>query len=239
MTPHNSAPKGAIAPFVLLPGDPLRAQWVASQFLTDVKEVTSIRNMLGFSGIYKGCKVSVLGSGMGGPSAGIYSYELFDHYEVEAIIRIGTCGGFATSMNPGDIIFPLTASTDSNWAHQYSLMGTYSPSVDYPLLERAVEITKKEGLSYYAGMVFSSDLFSSYSALGEKCWEKWALMGALAQDMETYALYSTAAYLNKRALSILTMTDNCATGISFEDDQRMEGNRNMAHIALETIIQQT
>lgn len=236
MSVHINGAVGDIASTVLLPGDPERAYWVASTFLDEAKEVTNVRGMRGFTGFYKGAKVSVMGSGMGSPSVGIYSYELFTHYKVDSIIRIGTCGGFRSEMNLGDLIFPLTASTDSRWAHQYNLNGTYSPSVDYSLLEKALLIAKKHNYFSYVGMVFSSDLFSSYNALGEESWKNWAKMGALAQDMETYALYSTAAYLNKRALSILTMTDNCVTNTSFADEKRMEAARSMALVALETTL---
>ncbi len=233
MTPHNRAAKGEIAKRVLLPGDPNRAAWVAENFLEESLEVTIVRGMLGFTGLYKGEKITVMGSGMGGPSAGIYSYELFSAYGVEAIIRIGTCGGFQSQVEVGDLIFALSASTDSNWAHQYNLKGTYSPTVDYPLLERAVEVAKERQVPYHCGGVFSSDLFSDYNALGANSWQEWAKMGVLAQDMESYALYSTAAYLGKRALSILTMTDSCLTGLGLPDDQRMSALAPMVEIALE------
>lgn len=233
MTPHNRAAKGEIAKRVLLPGDPNRAAWVAKNFLEESQEVTNVRGMLGFTGLYKGEKISVMGSGMGGPSAGIYSYELFTTYEVEAIIRIGTCGGFQPYIEVGDLIFALSASTDSNWAHQYNLKGSYSPVVDYPLLEKAVEVARERQTPYHCGGVFSSDLFSDYNALGPNSWQAWAKMGVLAQDMESYALYATAAYLEKRALSILTMTDSCLTGLGLPDDKRMSALAPMVEIALE------
>ena len=234
MTPHNKAAIGEIAPTVLLPGDPDRAAWMASSFLTDAREVTSVRGMRGFTGTYRNERVSVMSSGMGGPSAGIYSYELYTHYKVESIIRIGTCGGFSERIVPGDLILALTASTDGNWAHQYRLHGSYSPPVDFPLLETALGQARKLGFRIHAGMIFSSDLFSSYNALGEQSWKAWSHMGAIAQDMETYALYSIAAYMGKRALSILTMTDCCVTGASLDDRTRMEAMGPMARVALET-----
>lgn len=234
MTPHNKAKFGDMASTVLLPGDPQRAAWIARSFLTDAKEVTDVRGILGFTGTYGGTSVTVMASGMGGPSAGIYSHELFAYYHAETIIRIGTCGGFDESIEPGDLVFALTASTDSAWAHQYRLNGTYSPSTDYPLLELAIGHAKRLHLPFHAGMVFSSDLFSSYNALGGDSWKDWARMGALAQDMETYALYATAAYHRKRALSILTMTDSCSTGKSLLDEKRMEAMGPMARVALET-----
>ena len=126
-TPHNSAQPGDIAPSVLLPGDPLRAKYVAEKYLTGAKQITGVRNMLGFTGMYGNTPVTVMGSGMGGPSCGIYSYELFSFYNVEQIIRIGTAGGLAQNLKVGDLVFAMTASTDSNWAHQYNLNGSFSP----------------------------------------------------------------------------------------------------------------
>lgn len=234
MTAHNRANKGDIAPIVLAPGDPMRAKLVAQQFLTDAKLVTDVRNVLGYTGLYKGKRVSVLSTGMGGPSAGIYSYELFTEYDVQAIIRIGTCGGFQPDIGVGDLVFAMTASTDSGWAHQYNLKGTLSPACDAPLLFSSVAQATRLGHAYHLGMVFSSDLFSSYNALGEDSWKAWARLGALAQDMESYALYATAAWCNRRALSILTMTDSCVTGEGLADEERMSALHPMIHVALET-----
>ena len=211
-TPHNAAKNGEIAETVLLPGDPMRAKYIAENFLEDAREVTSVRGMKGFTGKYNGKKVSVMGSGMGGPSAGIYSYELFAFYGVEKIIRIGTAGGYKKEQLPGDLIFAMTASTDSNYAYQYALPGTFSPSGDFSLLKKAADFASQNSFRFEAGGIFSSDMYSEYNALGEEAWKKWARMGCLAQDMETYALYCNAAYLNKKALSILTMVANCVTG---------------------------
>ena len=235
MTPHNRAEIGEIAKSVLLPGDPLRAEFAAENFLEDAHLVTDVRNMLGYTGFYKGIPVTVMASGMGGPSAGIYSYELFTHYDVDRIIRIGTSGGLQRDIRVGSLILAMSASTDSGWAHQYDLKGTLSPVPDYQLFKTAAECADSLGHEYRAGMVFSSDCFSQYNALGSDSWKRWAEMGALAQDMETYALYSTALYTHKKALSILTMTDNCASGESFSDDQRMVGNSAMIEVALETV----
>ncbi len=217
-TPHNAASAGDIAETVLLPGDPQRALYIAETYLKDAREVTSTRNMLGFTGTYTGKngnteRVSVMGSGMGGPSCGIYSYELFKMYGVEKIIRIGTAGGLQGFLKPGDLVLAMTASTDSNWARQYDLPGTFSPAADFGLLTTAAAQAEKNGYRHFEGAVFSSDYFSDYNALnevtGKKCWEPWARMGCLVQDMETYALYSNAAWLGKKALSILTHTDSC------------------------------
>ena len=223
MTPHNRAGKEEIAPVVLAPGDPVRAKLVAEHFLEDAWLVSDVRNVLAYTGTYMGKPVSVMATGMGGPSAGIYSYELFTDYDVKAIIRIGTCGGLKSNIYVGDIIIALTASTDSAWAHQYSLKGTLSPCCDPLMLERALKIAKEKAVPVHMGMVFSSDLFSTYNALGAESWKAWARLGALAQDMETYALYATAAWCEKRALSILTMTDSCVTGVGFEKDMRLRG----------------
>lgn len=234
MTAHNRAKKGDIAPIVLAPGDPLRAKMVAEKFLTKSRLVTDVRNTLGYTGLYKGTEVSVLSTGMGGPSAGIYCYELFTEYDVQAIIRIGTCGGFQPDIKVGDLVFAMTASTDSAWAHQYNLKGTLSPACDATLLLEAVRKAKGLGHEPHLGMVFSSDLFSSYNALGEDSWKAWARMGALAQDMESYALYATAAWCKRRALSILTMTDSCVTNEGLADEQRMTALYPMIEVALET-----
>ncbi|MDD2296198.1 MAG: purine-nucleoside phosphorylase [Sphaerochaetaceae bacterium] len=236
MTPHNSATTGTLAKTVLFPGDPERAAWVADAFLENAIEVTHVRGMRGFTGMYQGTSISVMASGMGGPSAGIYSYELFSVYEVDTIIRIGTSGGLQEYIAVGDLVFALTASTDSAWAHQYQLQGTFSPAVSYPLIEAAVRSARDLQVPYHAGMVFSSDLFSDYNALGPDSWKAWARMGALVQDMETYALYSTAAYTGKKALSILTMTDSCVTGKGLEKEQRMSALAPMIRVALQTAI---
>lgn len=234
MTAHNRAQKGDFASTVLFPGDPLRAKFCAENYFEKPRLVTDVRNVLGYSGFYKGMAISVMSSGMGGPSAGIYSYELFTYYDVDNIIRIGTSGGLQDYINVGDLVIPLSCSTDSSWAKQYSLNGTFAPSCDFSLLRKAIETLEEKGYPFHAGMVFSSDYFSSYNALGEKVWTGYSSLGALAQDMETMALYSNAAYTHKRALSILTMTDNLVTGESFKNKERMEGNRRMIEAALET-----
>jgi purine-nucleoside phosphorylase len=233
-TPHNAATVGQIAESVLLPGDPLRARYVAEHFLEDAEQVTGIRNMLGFTGTWKGRRVSVMGSGMGGPSIGIYSYELFSVYGVQQIVRIGTAGGLQSTLNVGDLVLAMTASPDSNWAYQYRLPGTYSPCADFGLLEKAVAAARGAGIRCHVGGVFSSDLFSSYNALGSRdSWEPWARMGCIAQDMETYALYCTAAWLGKKALSVLTHTDSCVSGEGLQDGERMSALHSMFEIALE------
>ncbi len=233
-TPHNSAARGQIAETVLLPGDPNRARFVAREFLTESEEVTNVRGIPGYTGLWRGAKVSVMASGMGGPSAGIYSYELYSFFGVERIIRIGTAGGLRDSLEPGDLVFAVSASTDSNYARQYSLPGTFSPCADYSLLERAVAVARSTGVSFSVGQVFSSDYFSEYNALGpDASWKTWARAGCVAQDMETYALYCNASWLGKSALSILTHTDSCATGKSIPPDRRQSCLEPMIRVALE------
>ncbi len=233
-TPHNSASPSEIAPVVLMPGDPLRAEYVAQNYLDNAVRVTAVRNMFGFTGTWQGYPVSVMASGMGGPSAGIYSFELFKFYNVETIIRIGTAGGLQSHLEPGDLVFAVSASTDSNYAYQYRLPGSFSPCADFDLLERAASAARAQGSRFHAGPVFSSDLFSEYNALGpEESWKAWARMGCLAQDMETFALYCNAAWLGKKALSILTHTDSCVTGKSVARDDRMSCLRPMFSVALE------
>ncbi len=239
-TPHNSAQPGDIAPSVLLPGDPLRAKYVAEKYLTGVRQVTGVRNMLGFTGEYCGVPVTVMGSGMGGPSCGIYSYELFSFYNAEKIIRIGTAGGLAQNLKVGNLVFAMTASTDSNWAHQYNLNGSFSPCGDFELLNKAVKIAEQKNFGYAVGSVFSSDLFSQYDAsnqtTNEESWRPWARMGCLAQDMETFALYSTANWLKKRALSILTHTDSCINSEHLPDSQRVSALEPMFETALACLL---
>lgn len=236
-TPHNAASVIEIAKTVLLPGDPLRAQYIAQKYLPDAVQITGVRNMLGFTGTWKGKPITVMGSGMGGPSAGIYSYELYQLYGVEKIIRIGTAGGLQPYLGIGDLVFALAASTDSNYAYQYRLPGSYAPCADFSLLEKAVAAARSNGLPFHAGPVFSSDLFSEYNALGpEESWKPWARMGCLVQDMETFALYCNAAWLGKKALSILTHTDSCVTREGLQSEKRMTALHNMFTVALEAAL---
>lgn len=221
-TPHNRAKRGELAPFMLAPGDPVRAKFVAENFLSDAKLVTDVRSVLGYTGRYNGKSVSVMATGMGSPSAGIYVYEWFQFYDVQTVVRIGTCGGFKREQQPGSLVLALTASTDSAWASQYNLKGTYSPCCEPSLFLKAADFCDVKGIPFTAGMVFSSDLFSEYNAAGSDSWKAWAAMGAVAQDMETYAVYSTAAAAGRRAFSILTVIDNCVDGISVPDDRRMD-----------------
>jgi purine-nucleoside phosphorylase len=232
-TPHNSALPGQIASTVLMPGDPLRAKYVADTYLSDVVQFNQVRGMLGFTGTYKGKRISIMGSGMGGPSMGIYSYELFSHYGVERIIRIGTCGGLTADVEVGDLVFAQSASTDSNYAAQYNLGGTFAPCADYQLLETAVAAARRLAIPFWVGNILSSDIFSLYNAQGDEGWKKWARMGCAATDMECYALYCNAAYLHKKALTILTCSDSNVTHREMTSLERQTSLQNMFQVALE------
>jgi purine-nucleoside phosphorylase len=233
-TPHNSAKPGDIAPFVLMPGDPLRAKHVAENYLERVTQFTSVRNILGYTGEYRGKRLSVMASGMGAPSMGIYSYELFAFYGVEDIVRIGTCGGLTPELEVGDLAFAMASSGDSNYAQQYGLHGNFSPCADFGLLERGVAIARRRGYRHWVGNAFCSDVFSLYSALGEEeGWKKWARMGCAATDMESYALYCNAAYLGKRALAMFTCSDSNVSRVEMSATERQTALDHMFDVALE------
>lgn len=229
-TPHNQATKGEIAKTVLMPGDPLRAKFLSETYLENVKQFNTVRNMFGYTGTYKGKEVSIMGSGMGMPSIGIYSYELFSQYDVENIIRIGSCGSFKENVHLRDIIIVQGCCTDSNFAHQYELPGTYSAISSYALLERAVNEAKEKDVVYHVGNVLASDIF--YHA-DQGSVEKWASMGCLGVEMESYALFATAAYLNKRALTLLTVSDSLVSNEETSPEEREKTFTAMMEIALE------
>lgn len=229
-TPHNQAEIGEIAQTVLMPGDPLRAKFLAETYLEDVKQFNAVRNMLGYTGLYKGRKVSIMGSGMGQPSIGIYSYELFTQYGVESIIRIGSCGSLQEDIHLRDIIIAQGSCTDSNFAHQYELPGTYSAISSYDLLEAAVTQAKQKNLTYHVGNVIASDIF--YHA-DEGAAQKWASMGCLGVEMESYALFATAAHLKKKALTLLTVSDSLVTSEETTAQEREKTFTAMMEVALE------
>lgn len=229
-TPHNQAEIGEIAQTVLMPGDPLRAKFLAETYLEDVKQFNAVRNMLGYTGLYKGKKVSIMGSGMGQPSIGIYSYELFTQYGVESIIRIGSCGSLQEDIHLRDIIIAQGSCTDSNFAHQYELPGTYSAISSYDLLEAAVTQAKQKNLTYHVGNVIASDIF--YHA-DEGAAQKWASMGCLGVEMESYALFATAAHLKKKALTLLTVSDSLVTSEETTAQEREKTFTAMMEVALE------
>ena len=203
-TPHNAAKKGDIAKVCLMPGDPLRAKFIAETFLEDARCFNEIRGMLGYTGTYKGVPVSVMGHGMGMPSVGIYSYELYAFYDVEKIIRVGSAGGMHPGLDLGDIVIAQGACTNSNYGAQYELPGVFAPIADYAMLVKSVEAARQIGCRHMVGNVLSSDNF--YLA-NEESSAKWMKMGVLCAEMESAALYMNAAYLGKRALGLLTISD--------------------------------
>ncbi len=232
-TPHNAANKGDIAKTILLPGDPLRAKFIAENFLEDVVQFNTVRNMFGFTGTYQGKKISVMGTGMGCASIGIYSYELIHMYGVENLIRIGSCGGMQESVKLGDIVMAIGASTDTNYAHQYHLPGTFSAAATYDLLYKAVEEAKKYQFPYVVGNVLSSDIF--YNETEE--WRDWAKMGVLAAEMESYALYCNAARAGVNALGIFTVSDSMVSKEEMSAEERQTGFTNMMKVALGVAVQ--
>lgn len=203
-TPHITAKKDDFAKTVLMPGDPLRAKFIAENFLENAVLVNNVRGVQGYTGYYKGKRVSVMASGMGQPSMGIYSYELFKFYGVDNIIRIGSCGSFSKDLHVQDIIIAMGACTNGNYASQYKLNGTFSAIADYNLVNKAVELCKEVGAKYKVGNILSSDTFYDDSNSGLD----WAKMGVLGVEMESYALYCNACRLNKSALTICTVSDS-------------------------------
>lgn len=232
-TPHNGGEKGDIEKTVLMPGDPLRAKFIAENYLEEVTCFNTVRNMFGYTGIYKGKKVSVMGHGMGMPSMGIYSYELYEQYGVEEIIRIGSAGGLADDVEVMDIIIAMGASTNSNYASQYKLPGILAPIADYGLLHKAVSIAEEKKCSVKVGNVLSSDTFYTDDKTFNDAWKK---MHVLAIEMEAAALYYNAARLGKKALCILTVSDHLYTQKELSAEERQTGFRQMMEIALETAI---
>lgn len=228
-TPHNTAKKGDIAKKVLLPGDPLRAKYIAETYLENPVCFNTVRNMFGFTGTYKGQEVSVMGSGMGMPSMGIYSYELFNFYDVDKIIRIGSAGALQDDINVMDIVIAIGACTDSNYASNYCLPGTFAPTASFSLLERAVEVAKEQGTPVRVGNVVSSDVFYSDDPTKQDAWRK---MGVLCAEMECAALYMNAARAGKQALGILTISDHMYREEAISAEARQTSFNKMMEIAL-------
>ena len=216
---------------VLMPGDPLRAEYIANTYLTDVKKVNGVRNMFGFTGYYKGKKVSVMGSGMGMPSIGIYSYELFTVYGAEKIIRVGSCGAYQPELKLYDVILVQGCCTDSNYAYQYNLNGgTFSAISDFGLLHKAYTVSKEKNMPVHVGNVVASDVFYGEDPTA---WHRWKKMGVLGVEMESYALFAIAARLNKKALTILTVSDSLISHKETTPEERERNFNQMIEIALE------
>ena len=231
-TPHINANLGDIASTVLMPGDPLRAKFIAENFLTDVKLYNEVRGMLGFTGIYKGERVSVQGSGMGIPSMAIYSYELYNFFGVKNIIRIGTCGAINEKVKLNDLVFAQGSSTDSNFGAQFKASGMISAIADFTLLETAVNTAREIEVPFVVGNVASGDTFYEET----NTLEGWAKMGILVGEMESYALYLNAARHNKRALAILTVSDEMYSDKHASVEERQTSYTNMMKVALETAV---
>ncbi len=229
LTPHNDAQKGDFAKTVLMPGDPLRAKFIAETYLTDPKLVTSIRNVYGYTGTYEGKRVSVMASGMGIPSIGIYSYELFNFYGVENIIRVGSAGAYHPDLKLFDIVIGMGACTNSNYAAQFNLPGTFAPIADFGLVRKAVDACEAIGARYMVGNLMSSDVFYDDDP---DAWKQWRKMGVLAAEMEASALYMNAARCGRKALAIDTISDIIGTHEEATPEQRQTAFDQMIRVAL-------
>ncbi len=240
-TPHIAADKGDFADTVLMPGDPYRSQLIAENFLIDARLVNDVRGVKGYTGLYKGRKISVMASGMGMPSIGIYSYELFNFFGVEKIIRVGSAGSYREDVKLRDIVLGQAACTDSAFVRQFGLPGDFAPIADFGLLTTAVSEANKLGLTYHVGNILSSDRFYGDSE-GLPDWKQpvalWSKMGVLAVEMEAAALYMNAARAGKRALCICTVSDSLVTGEATTAEERQNSFTDMIRLALETAAQE-
>ena len=230
-TPHIGAEYGEIAPTVIMAGDPLRVKFMAEKYLENPVCFNEVRGMLGYTGIYKGKRISMMGHGMGMPSIGLYTYELFNFYDVQTIIRVGSAGSIHKDLHIGDLVLAEGACTDSNYADQYGLDGMFAPIGDFELLSKAVERCKAMNLNFKVGNVVSSDIFYRENP-DTKGWMK---MGVLAVEMEVAALYMNAARSGKRALGILTVSDHILTGEATTSEQRKTTFTNMMEVALSLV----
>ena len=234
MTPHNNAPIDKIAKTVLMPGDPLRAKYIAEKFLKDAELVNNVRGVQGRTGTWKGVPVTVMASGMGMPSIGIYSWELFNFYKVENIIRVGSAGALQDDINVRDVVIAMGACTNSNYISTFGFPGTYAPIADYTLLSAAVEAAKENGAVWHVGNIYSSDNF--YNGEGYRGNEISRKMGIMAVEMEAAALYANAAAAGKRALCICTISDHIFNGVELTAEERQNSFNEMIEIALDTAV---
>ena len=230
-TPHIGAQYGEIAETVIMAGDPLRAKFMAENFLENPKQFNNVRGMLGFTGTHQGKRVSVMGHGMGMPSLGIYTYELFNFYGVKTIVRVGSAGSINPDLHIGDLVIAMGACTNSNYASQYELPGTFAPIADFGLLRKAADSCEQIGVNYRVGNVFSSDVFYSDNAHNDK----WMQMGVLAVEMEVAALYMNAARSGNKALAICTISDNILTGEVTTAEERQKTFTKMMDVAFSLI----
>lgn len=228
-TPHNSAEKGQIAKTVLMPGDPLRAKYIAENFLTDPVLVNNVRGVQGYTGTFAGTPVTVMASGMGIPAIGIYSYELYNDYDVESIIRIGSAGALSDDLKLRDIVAGMSAGTDSNFSKKFGIPGTLAPTADFTLLRAAVDCAEERGLNIRVGSILSSDNFYNDDA---SALDKWKKMGVLAVEMEAAGLYLTAARAGKRALCLCTISDHIYRPEQLTPEERQMGFDEMIGLAL-------
>ena len=234
-TPHINAKPGDFAETVLMPGDPLRSKFIAETFLTDAVLVNNVRGVQGYTGFYKGKRVSVMASGMGMPSIGIYSYELFHFFGVENIFRIGSAGALTDKVALRDLVLGMGACTNSAYAEQYGLGGSFAPIADYSLLEDAVALAREKSLPFHVGNLLSSDTF--YDDDAERTL-RWGKMGVLAVEMEAAALYMNAARAGKRALAICTVSDSLITGEATSALERQQSFTDMIELALDLAVKQ-
>ncbi len=230
-TPHIGAKLGEIAETVIMAGDPLRAKFMAEKFLDNPVQFNNVRGMLGFTGEYKGKRVSMMGHGMGMPSIGIYTYELFNFYGVKRIIRVGSAGSINNDLHLGDLVIAVGACTDSNYSSQFELPGTFAPTADFTLLRNAVESCEQLGYRYKVGNVLSSDIFYHENSHNDR----WMKMGVLAVEMEAAALYMNAARSGNSALAIMTVSDHILTGESTTAEERQTTFTHMMDVALSLV----
>ena len=228
-TPHIAGAPGDFAKTVLMPGDPLRAKFIAETYFENPVLVNNIRGVQGYTGTWNGTRVSVMASGMGMPSMGIYSYELFKFFDVDNIIRIGTAGAISDALNLRDIVAGIGACTNSAFAAQYRLQGTYAPTASYKLLKTADELAEKQGVSLHVGNILSEDTFYHDDPTASR---EWAKMGVLAVEMEAAALYMNAARLGKHALAICTISDHILRGEHASAEERQHSYTQMMELAL-------
>ena len=232
-TPHISAEKGDFAPTVLMPGDPLRSKFIAENYLENARLVNNVRGVQGYTGTYHGVPVSVMASGMGIPSIGIYSYELYNFYGVENILRVGSAGAMSEKLHVRDIVLGQGACTNSNYACQFGVQGTFAPIADFTLLRTAAEIAEERALPYAVGNLFSADIFYNDDPSVTPNWQK---LGALAVEMEAAGLYMNAARAGKKALAICTISDHLLTGEATTAEERQNTFRDMMELALEVAV---
>ncbi|RIN45827.1 purine-nucleoside phosphorylase [Staphylococcus simulans] len=229
-TPHIQPNGAKIAKTVLMPGDPLRAKYIADNYLEDVVQFNEVRNMFGYTGTYKGKEVSVMGSGMGIPSIGIYSYELYNTFDVDTIIRIGSCGALQEDVNLYDIIIAQGASTNSNYVDQYNIPGHFAPLADFDLMVEAKNVADKVGATTHVGNILSSDTFYNADSTFNQQWQR---MGILGIEMESAGLYLNATYAGKKALGIFTVSYHILRDEATTPEERQNSFTQMMEIALE------